>query len=107
MGKEPGRASGYEMGPAAVVGKVPTEPRKLTNHFFAGPDYSVVHPGIFPHNLVAQELATLEEWLQFDYQAGWGTDEFEDELEDDDDTEFPERWATTDDRYDARDILDE
>jgi len=107
MGKEPGRASGYEMGPAAVVGKVPTEPRKLTNHFFAGPDYSVIHPGIFPHNLVAQELATLEEWLQFDYQAGWGTDEFEDELEDDDDTEFPERWATTDDRYDARDILDE
>lgn len=103
MGKEQGRVSGYEEGPAAVVGSVSSEPRKLTNHFFAGPDYPVVHPGIFPHNIEAQEMATLEEWLQYDYQAGWGTDEFEDEL--DDDTGFPERWESSDDRYDARDIL--
>ncbi len=76
MGKEQGRVSGYEEGPAAVVGSDSSEPRKLTNHFFAGPDYPVVHPGIFPHNIEAQEMATLEEWLQYDYQAGWGTDEF-------------------------------
>ncbi len=105
MGKEQGVASGYEIGPAAIVGGEPTEPRKLTNHYFAGPDYSLIHPGIFPHNATAQQMATLEEWLQFDVTAGWGTDEFEDEVTDD--TEFPERWDSIDDRYDAREILDE
>ena len=54
MGKVQGVASGYDFGPAAVVGGVETMPRKLTNHFFAGPDYSLIHPGIFPHNSVAQ-----------------------------------------------------
>ncbi len=104
MGKVEGVPSGYEVGPAAIVGGVPTKPRKLASHFFAGPDYSVVHPGIFPHNGEAQELATLEEWLQFDYKAGWGTDEFEDNVPED--AQFPERWDSVDDRYDAREILD-
>ena len=49
MGLEPGVDSGYEHGPAAVVGGVPTADRKITNHFFAGPDYPIIHPGIFPH----------------------------------------------------------
>ena len=44
----------------------------------AGPDYSVIHPGIFPHNAEAQQLATIAEWLKFDHKAGWGTDKFED-----------------------------
>ena len=105
MGKEQGVASGYEFGPAAIVGGEPTEPRKLTNHYFAGPDYSLIHPGIFPHNATAQQMATLEEWLQFDVAAGWGADEFEDKVTDD--TVFPERWDSIDDRYDAREILDE
>ena len=105
MGKEQGVASGYETGPAAVVGGVPTLPRKLTNHFFAGPDYSVIHPGIFPHNAEAQQMATLEEWLQFDYRAGWGTDKFEDNVPKS--HTYPERWRSVDDRYDARAILDE
>ncbi len=103
MGKVQGVASGYETGPAAVVGGVPTKPRKLTNHFFAGPDYSVIHPGIFPHNAEAQQLATLAEWLQFDIEAGWGTDEFEDNVPGD--MVYPERWQAIDDRYDAREIL--
>ena len=103
MGKVQGIVSGYDEGPAAIVGGVPTKTRKLTNHFFAGPDYSVIHPGIFPHNTEAQELATMEEWLQFDYKAGWGTDDFEDNVAED--AKFPERWSTADDRYDARDIL--
>ena len=103
MGKVQGVASGYEIGPAAVVGGVPTEPRKLTNHFFAGPDYSVIHPGIFPHNAEAQQLATLAEWLQFDVAANWGTDAFEDNISED--MVFPERWQAIDDRYDAREIL--
>lgn len=105
MSTEPGVPSGYETAPAAVVGGTPTRPRKRTNHLFAGPDYSVIHPGIFPHNVRASEMATIREWLQFDVEAGWGTDEFETDVPDD--YEFPERWRFADDRYDARDIIEE
>ena len=103
MGKVEGIPSGYEVGPAAIVGKQPTKDRKITSHFFAGPDYSVIHPGIFPHNTEAQELASMAEWLKFDYKAGWGTDEFEDNVAED--AKFPLRWDSVDDRYDAREIL--
>jgi hypothetical protein len=105
MGVEPGVASGYREEPAAVIGDKPTLARKRTDHMFIGPDYSVIHPGIFPHNVAASELATIREWLTFDVEAGWGTDEFEDSAPDD--YEFPERWRAIDDRYDARDILNE
>jgi hypothetical protein len=103
MGVEPGKNSGYARGPAAIVGGKPTKLRKRTNHMFAGPDYSVIHPGIFPHNPDAAELATIREWLSYDYEAGWGTDEFEKNLPAD--YKFPRRWTSADDRYDARDIL--
>ncbi len=105
MGRIPGLASGYAQGPAAIVGGVPTPDRKRTNHMFAGPDHSVIHPGIFPHNTKAQELATLREWLQFDHEAGWGTDRFENKVTAG--HQFPERWKSIDDRYDARKILDD
>lgn len=105
MGREQGVNAGYEEGPAAVVGGVPTATRRLTNHFFAGPDYSVIHPGIFPHNVRAAAFKTLGEWLQFDHLAGWGTDEFEDTVADD--YMFPKTWDSIDDRYDAREIIDE
>lgn len=105
MGKVQGKVSGYEEGPAAIVGGIPTKKRKLSSHLFSGPDYSVVHPGIFPHNTAAQELATLKEWLTFDYKAGWGSDEFEDNVPES--AKFPDRWSTADDRYDAREILNE
>jgi len=104
MGKIQGKVSGYDEGPAAVVGGVPTQTRKLTNHFFAGPDYPIIHPGIFPHNVEAAEFKTLREWLQFDHEAGWGTDAFEDSAPDD--YLFPDAWRSIDDRYDARDILE-
>lgn len=103
MGSVQGVPGEYDHGPAAVVGGVPTESRKITNHFFAGPDYSVIHPGIFPHNSDAAKMATMQEWLEFDVDAGWGTDEFEDNLPDG--YEFPQRWRAIDDRYDAREIL--
>ncbi len=103
MGVEPGVASGYREEPAAIVGGKPTTVRKRTDHMFIGPDYSVVHPGIFPHNTQGSEMATLREWLAFDHQAGWGTDAFELQLADG--YEFPERWRSADDRYDARDVL--
>jgi len=77
MGKVPGKPEGYETGPAAIVTGIPTEPRRITNHFFAGPDYSLIHPGIFPHNVEAAEVADLETWLKFEWRAGWGTDDFE------------------------------
>ena len=105
MGKEPGKPSGYDRAPAAIVGDKPTKPRRRTNHMFAGPDYSVIHPGIFPHNTDASEMATIREWLTYDYKAGWGTDDFEDTVLED--QEFPERWASIDDRYDAREIIEE
>jgi len=103
MGKTPGVNNGYDEGPAAIVGGKPTEPRKRTNHMFIGPDYSIIHPGIFPHNPDAAELATIRQWLTFDFEAGWGTDDFERNLPDD--FEFPEHWQAPDDRYDARDII--
>ena len=105
MGTEPGRPSGYAVAPAARVGDVETKPRKRTNHMFPGPDHSVIHPGIFPHNTEAAKLATIREWLAFDYEAGWGTDEFEDTVPED--AVFPERWDSIDDRYDAREMLDQ
>lgn len=103
MGTEPGVAGTYRTGPAAVVEGVPTRERRLTNHMFVGPDASIVHPGIFPHNPEAQALATLEEWLTFDVDAGWGTDTFEDELPEE--LTFPPRWRDADDRIEAREIL--
>tara|TARA_B100000614_G_scaffold171686_1_gene152839 strand:- start:185 stop:2164 length:1980 start_codon:yes stop_codon:yes gene_type:complete len=105
MGVVQGLKAGYDFGPAAMVGGVETEPRRLTNHYFAGPDFSIVHPGIFPHNVDAKRMATMREWVQFDYDAGWGTDAFENDLPED--ATFPERWRSIDDRYAAREILDE
>jgi hypothetical protein len=105
MGKEPGKPSGYETAPAAIIGGKPTKPRRRTNHMFAGPDYSVIHPGIFPHNSDAAEMATIREWLTFDYKSGWGTDDFEDNIPEG--YEFPPRWTSADDRYDAREIIED
>jgi hypothetical protein len=105
MSTQPGRPVGFATAPAANVGGVLTRPRARTDHRFAGPDYSVIHPGIFPHNGKAQELATIREWITFDYKAGWGTPEFENRVPAD--YAFPPRWRALDDRYDARAIIDE
>jgi hypothetical protein len=128
MGKEPGRElaersdpdffrKNYAWGPAAKVGSFETAPRMLTNHEFVGPDYSVLPPSLFPLNIAAVKeesekndpkargLATIREWIQFDWQAGWGTDAFEDNVSPD--YQFPPRWATEDDRRDGRKIIDD
>jgi len=105
MGKIEGKVSGYAEGPAAVIGDVPTRPRKLTRHLFSGPDYPVIHPGIFPHNQKASEFKTMREWLQFKHKEGWGTDAFEDAVPAG--YKFPKPWQSVDDRYDAREILKE
>lgn len=103
MGKIQGKVSGYAQGPAAVVGGVPTKKRKLTSHLFSGPDYPVIHPGIFPHNQEAAAFKTLRQWLEFKHKEGWGTDKFEDSLPKG--YKFPKAWQSVDDRYDAREIL--
>ncbi len=103
MGKEQGKVSGYEHGPAAVVDGVPTRDRRLTNHLFAGPDYPIVHPGVFPFDKKAQELANVNEWTQFDYKAGWGTDAFEKNVPEG--YKFPPHWQSADDRYEAAAIV--
>ena len=103
METEPGVPSDSATGPAARVGDGPTRSCKRTVHMFAGSDYSIVLPGISPHNPAAQAFGTRREWLTFDYEAGWGTDAFEESVPDG--YAFPPRWAEPDDRYDGLDIL--
>ena len=108
MGKVPGVDEGYSLGPAAVVnGKVVNPERKHSNHMFFGPGYSIAHPGVFPDNLKADRW-TFNEWLQFDWRAGWGTAAFENAIADRNlQIVFPEPWALADDRFDAREVVDE
>ncbi|PPR11836.1 MAG: hypothetical protein CFH41_00712 [Alphaproteobacteria bacterium MarineAlpha11_Bin1] len=81
MGKVPGVAAGYETAPSAIVNGVEINPgRRHSNHAFYGPGYPIAHPGIFPHNVEAARW-TIQEWLKFDYRAGWGSEKFEEAIE--------------------------
>lgn len=59
-----GRDRNYDFAPVARVKNSPrdpgegkaTPPRKRTNHMFIGPDYSIVHPGLFPHSVETGEF---------------------------------------------------
>ena len=108
MGKEPGKPSGYSKAPSAIVGGKEVNPgRRHANHRFIGPGYSIAHPGIFPHNKKA-EAVSIEDWLLFDWRAGWGKTAFEDKVADRKiKVEFPKRWADALDREEARAIIDE
>lgn len=107
MGKVPGKPSGYATAPSAIVGGKEINPgRKHANHRFIGPGYSIAHPGIFPHNPKAQAIS-IEDWLQFDWRAGWGTTRFEDKVAAGKiKARFPKRWADALDREEARQIID-
>ena len=116
MGAVPGQPLGYDFSPAAVIGNVSTPVRKHTNHMIVGPDYSVVHRGIFPHNprAVREEdsepapdrgLATMREWLCFDDAAGWGTPAFEKHVTNN--AYFPAPWDDQGKRMKARLILND
>ncbi len=107
MGKVPGRAEGYTVGPAAVVNeKVVNPERKHSNHLFYGPGYPITHPGIFPFTSEADRWA-VNEWLQFDWQSGWGTEPFENAVAAGQIRPyFPAVWQVADDRFDARQIVD-
>lgn len=113
MGRVQGVPSDFRCEPAATIGNAQTPPRKRTTHLFSGPDYSVIHPGLFPHNPKVQReenadpldpgLATMREWIQFDHVAGWGTDEFEANVPDD--YPFPPPWQDQSRRFQARELL--
>ena len=79
--------------------------RKKSNHIFYGPNYPIAHPGVFPFNLKANRW-TMEQWLTFDWRAGWGTKEFEKAVADGQtQVIFPPVWSEADDRFDAREII--
>ncbi len=108
MGKTPGKAEGYEIGPVAIVNGQPVgNDREHHNHSFYGPGYSISHPGIFPHNPEAERW-TIDDWLQFDYRAGWGTEDFEVAVIDGEvNLEFPDVWEDPVDREEAMLIVED
>ncbi|MFT5050988.1 MAG: hypothetical protein ACI8QZ_002395 [Chlamydiales bacterium] len=109
MGKQQGVFLGednYHIAPAAIVAGITTAPRKRTDHMFPGPDYSIIHPGLFPH-LPNEKLAfaNMGEWLAFDHEAGWGTSEFEKNVPEG--MTFPEPWDVSGKRVQAAQILED
>lgn len=108
MGKVPGKPEGYDTAPTAIVGGKSINPgRRHANHSFIGPGYSIAHPGIFPHSKKGMAIS-IEDWLLFDWRAGWGTIDFEDKVAAGKiKAKFPRRWADALDREEARLIIDE
>ncbi|MGF1621444.1 MAG: multiheme c-type cytochrome [Rhodomicrobiaceae bacterium] len=108
MGKVPGKPEGYATAPSAIVGGKEINPgRRHADHRFIGPGYSIAHPGIFPHNVKAQTWS-IKKWLQFDWRAGWGTPQFEDEVASGRlNVNFPQAWADPVDREEAWQVIAE
>src|SRR5215510_12507274 len=108
MGKVPGKPEGYSTAPSAIVGGKEINPgRKHADHRFMGPGYAIAHPGVFPHSVKAKAFS-IKEWLEFDWRAGWGTNDFEDKVASGKiKVAFPKRWADSLDREDARQIIDD
>jgi nitrate/TMAO reductase-like tetraheme cytochrome c subunit len=107
MGQNPGRADGYAKGPAAVIAGKPYREGQHSNHAMWGPGYPIDHPGIFPQNIKNDRFA-FQDWLKFDWRAGWGTQDFEDKLAKGDiKVDFPDIWKSIDDRLSAREVIDE
>lgn len=108
MGQNPGRADGYAKGPVAVIGGKPyRSDRQHSNHAMWGPGYPIDHPGIFPQN-VKNDRFSFEDWLKFDWRAGWGTADFEKKIETGEvKPEFPDVWKNVEDRISAREVVDE
>jgi hypothetical protein len=102
MSPTPGRVSEFPRGPAAIVnGKTVNNNRPLTNHEFVGPGYPISHPGLFPIDL--NSPFTPQQWLTFDYRAGWGSDDFERSVTAG--TTFPAEWQNPIDRKKAWEIV--
>lgn len=109
MGKTPGRPDGYDTWPIAIVNGRPVgDPnRKHSNHAFYGPGYPIAHPGIFPFNPRSLRWQ-ITEWLRFDWRAGWGKPDWEDEYAASGRTiDFPEVWSKRQERETARYVIDQ
>ncbi|WP_309400811.1 multiheme c-type cytochrome [Cerasicoccus maritimus] len=105
MSKTPGQPlSGYHHGPVAEIGGQPTPNQRLTDHSFHGPDYSIIHAGVYPHSVEGPAIAPFPEWFNFDYAAGWGSAKFE--LEKAGSTDFPQFWRDRKLRIRARIFID-
>jgi hypothetical protein len=138
MGKVPGKKvsdgeANYALAPAARLGGAvwakegdpdygtPTKPRKRTNHMFAGPDYSIIHPGLFPHSKSLRDLlwdmqkqtvkddgttqveerGGLKHILDFKWEEGWGDADsaFEKSMASDPKKEEALPWPWSDRKY--------
>jgi hypothetical protein len=107
MSKFPGKNVGYDKGWAAEVnGKHFNDQRDLTDHTFVGPGYPISHPGLFPFRMEESPF-TPQQWLTFDYRAGWGSDGFESKLAGGGSATFPQEWQNAADRRKAWGIVQE
>jgi nitrate/TMAO reductase-like tetraheme cytochrome c subunit len=108
MSKFPGQNVGYDKGWAAEVnGKHFNENRPLTDHTFVGPGYPISHPGLFPIRMEESPF-TPQQWLKFDYRAGWGSDDFENKVAAAPGSNpFPPEWQNPADRRKAWVIVQE
>jgi Cytochrome c554 and c-prime len=109
MSPSPGRPSHYPEGfpkgwAACVNGKTVREDRPLTDHRFIGPGYPISHPGLFPFPAIDDEDPfTPQQWLTFDWRAGWGEELFENKLAAAPGSyRFPPEWQKVADRQEAR-----
>ena len=112
MSDNPGVPSGFAKGPSATIAGKPFNPgRERHNHAFVGPGYPIAHPGIFPHNNEkkgALKKRTIEDWLEFDYIAGWGTKDFEKKVKKGNiDIDYPKPWAKASTRKAAAKMIEE
>src|SRR5437867_2171856 len=99
MSPSPGQKVEFARGPAAIVnGQTVNDERPLSNHAFIGPGYPISHPGLFPLPLVESRF-TPQQWLTFDYRAGWGSDGFEKNVPAS--FSFPSEWQKAADRKEA------
>lgn len=106
MGILPGKPSGYELAHVAEIsGKPVNEPRKHSNHMFWGPIQPISHPGLFPHNEKSLRWS-IDDWLSFDWRAGWGTEAYERSPQSKY-ASYPPKWNSSDERRDARKVIDE
>ncbi|HUP91480.1 MAG TPA: multiheme c-type cytochrome [Solimonas sp.] len=109
MGKVPGRADGFETGPIAVINGRPVGDgtARHSNHMFFGPGYPIAHPGLFPFNPKSLNWS-IEDWLAFDYRAGWGDAAWEDAFTGlTEPGSLPAAWQTREARERARVVVDQ
>jgi len=105
MSPNPGQKTDpkWATNPAAVINNVPVRiDTPQTDHTFVGPGYPIVHPGLYPQNLDEGDLFTPQQWLTFDWRAGWGKPDFEAKVVANPGAyTFPPEWQKADDRKKA------